>query len=343
MTGAGGWSVNFRNKTSLLDPLGQRILNTPSDYVPTLNSAMEFYAPEEKDRAVGIFNDCIKGIPFNTTIKMLTYDKKEFWARAVGEPLLDENGAVIGVHGVFQDIDVEKLKELSLEKSLTVIATQNSRLFNFAHIVSHNLRSHSSNLQLTIELLNSVDSEEEEQELKESLVQISESLNATINHLNEIVSVQSKADDEKTEVVFDEVLRHVKSSISRLITDTDTEIYSEFTEVPSIHYIPAYMESIVLNLISNAIKYKHPDRKPVIDIFTFIEGETHCMVVKDNGLGIDLNKFGDKIFNMYQTFHCNKDAVGIGLFITKNQVEALGGTITIESDVDIGTTFKIIF
>lgn len=343
MTGAGGWEVNFRDKTSLLDPLGQRILRTPPDFVPTLNSAMEFYAPEEKERAALIFNDCTKGIPFNTTIKMITYNKKEFWAKAIGEPLFDENGAVIGVHGVFQDIDVEKLKELSLEKSLKVIATQNSRLFNFAHIVSHNLRSHSSNLQLTIELLNSVESEKEEQELKESLLQISESLNATIVHLNEIVSVQSKADDEKSEVVFEEVLRLVKSSISRMIQDTGAEIYSDFTEVPSIHYIPAYMESIVLNLISNSIKYKHPDRRPVIDIFTFQEGETNYMIVKDNGRGIDLDTFGDKIFNMYQTFHFNKDAVGVGLFITKNQVEALGGTITIESDVDIGTTIKIKF
>ncbi len=139
----------------------------------------------------------VLGVPFNTTIKMLTYDKKEFWAKAFGKPLYDENETVIGLHVVFQDIDVEKLKELSLERSLKVIASQNSRLFNFAHIVSHNLRSHSSNLKLTIQLLNSIHSESEEKELKGSLVDISASLNDTISHLNEIVSVQSKAHQEK--------------------------------------------------------------------------------------------------------------------------------------------------
>ncbi len=66
-------------------------------------------------------------------------------------------------------------------------------------------------------------------------------------------------------------------------------------------------------------------------------------MVKDNGRGVDLEKYGDKVFNMYQTFHLNKDAVGIGLFMTKNQVETLQGTISIESTVDKGTVIKIKF
>jgi signal transduction histidine kinase len=103
------------------------------------------------------------------------------------------------------------------------------------------------------------------------------------------------------------------------------------------------MESIMLNLLSNAIKYKHPDRIAEIQICTFIEDDRPCLLVKDNGMGIDLDKNGQKIFNIYQTFHYNKDAVGVGLFITKNQIESLGGTIEIKSEVDIGTTFIIKF
>ena len=103
------------------------------------------------------------------------------------------------------------------------------------------------------------------------------------------------------------------------------------------------MESILMNLISNAIKYRHPDRKPVIDLYTYMEGGKPCLMVKDNGLGINLKKYGNKIFNMYQTFHDREDAVGIGLFIVKNQVEMLQGTIEVESTVDLGTTFIIRF
>jgi light-regulated signal transduction histidine kinase (bacteriophytochrome) len=343
LTGAGCWSVNFRDKVSFLDPQGQKILNTPTGFKATPKTSLGFYADEDKEKAQKLFFECSTGIPFSTTIKMLTYDKKEFWAKASGEPLRDEKNAVIGIRGVFQDIDTEKLKELSLEKSIKVIASQNSRLFNFAHIVSHNLRSHSSNLQLTLQLLKTINSEKEEKELKQSLFDISESLNNTICHLNEIVSVQSQALQGKSEIFFEEILRNVKNSINRLILDTGTEIYSDFSEIPSIMYISAYMESILLNLITNSIKYKHPDRTPVIDIFTVKENNSDYLIVKDNGRGIDLESNKDKVFNMYQTFHRNEDAVGIGLFITKNQVETLQGTISIESTVDLSTTIKIKF
>jgi signal transduction histidine kinase len=63
--------------------------------------------------------------------------------------------------------------------------------------------------------------------------------------------------------------------------------------------------------------------------------------IKDNGLGIDLEKFGDKLFQMYKTFHYNEDAIGIGLFITKNHIESLGGKVTVDSEVDVGTAFSI--
>lgn len=344
MTGAGSWNINYKEKTSLLDPLGRLILNTPQDYSPNPKNAMKFYPLDEVVRAQEIVNHCMEGNSFDTTIRMLTYDKKEFWVRAVGEPLVDELNNIIGIRGVFQDINTEKLKELSLEKSVDVIASQNSRLFNFAHIVSHNLRSHSSNLQLTVELLNSPNnSEVEEKELKESLFSISESLNTTIIHLNEIVSVQSKADDQKSEVVFETILKTVKDSIQRIIIENNATILSDFSEVSSISYIPAYMQSILLNLVSNAIKYKHPDRNAIIEIKTFSEEGKQFLTVKDNGLGIDLKKFRHKLFNMYQTFHRNQDAVGIGLFITKNQVEALQGSISADSIVNEGTTFKIKF
>jgi signal transduction histidine kinase len=65
--------------------------------------------------------------------------------------------------------------------------------------------------------------------------------------------------------------------------------------------------------------------------------------ISDNGRGIDLNQYGDKMFGMYKTFHSNPDAKGIGLFITKNQVETMGGSISVTSTVNIGTTFKIKF
>ena len=343
LTAAGGYNINFLKKESFLDPEARKILNIPEGYRASLKTALEFYAPESQEQAATIFYECSQGKEFSTTLKMLTYDKNEFWARAVGKPIYDNNNNVIGLQGIFQDINLEKLKELSLEKSIKVIESQNSRLFNFAHIVSHNLRSHASNLQLTLELLSQIDNKEEEEELKSSLKQISGSLNDTISHLNEIVAVQSKVHNDQSEVSFEDTLGRIKNSINQIVVNTNTEIYSDFSELPSIQYIPAYLESILLNLITNAIKYRHPDRSPVVDIYTYLEDKKKFLMIKDNGSGMDLERYGDKVFNMYKTFHHNEDAVGIGLFITKNQVEALQGTISVESIVGQGSTFKIKF
>jgi len=346
LTAAGGWYVNFVEKASFLDPAARRILNTPADYKVSLYALIEFY-PEgpHREKAIETFLSCSEGIPFNTTVKMITYDGKEFWVRASGRPIYDDKQVIIGLQGVFQDINEEKLKELSLEKSIRVIESQNSKLLNFAHIVSHNLRSHASNLQLTLELLKTMKSNgecSEETELKASLHEISTSLNETIIHLNEIVSIQNSASSAKTMVSFQSVYARVCHALSYAIHTTDTEILDDFSEFPEIEYIEAYLESIIINLLSNAIKYRHPERNPEIQIGTFLEDGKPCLMVRDNGLGIDLALFGNKIFNIYQTFHHNQDAVGVGLFMTKNQVEALGGSISVRSEVGVGTTFKIV-
>ena len=340
LTASGGWRVNFKEKTSFLDTEARRILKTPKEFVPSLRNAMEFFAPEHQDLAAKTFYDCGNGKSFSIVIKMMTYNKQSFWAKAIGTPIYSSTHEIIGIQGVFQDINEEKLKELNLEKSLRTIESQNSRMFNFAYIISHNLRSHASNLNLTMELLKDA-SPEDEGDLKDNLFKISESLNNTVEHLNEIVSAQNKSLKEK--VHFSEILKSVLNSLYLRIRESEADVFSEFSEVPSIEYIPFYMESILMNLISNAIKYRHPDRKPVIDLYTYMEGGKPCLMVKDNGLGINLKKYGNKIFNMYQTFHDREDAVGIGLFIVKNQVEMLQGTIEVESTVDLGTTFIIRF
>jgi signal transduction histidine kinase len=110
-----------------------------------------------------------------------------------------------------------------------------------------------------------------------------------------------------------------------------------------ITYISEYLESILLNLITNAIRYRQKGRKPVIFIQTYQENGSNFLEVSDNGMGIDLDQYGDKMFGMYKTFHRHPEAKGIGLFITKNQVEAMGGNISVTSTVNIGTTFKIKF
>lgn len=343
LTGSGGWSVNFKEKKSFLDPEGKRILETPEDFHPSLRSALDFYAEEHKEKATALFMECSEGHPFSTTLKMQTYNKKQFWARASGRPIYNDANEVIGIQGVFQDITNDKQRELELLRSMKIIESQNTKLNNFANIITHSLRSHASNLQMVLELLKTADSELEREEISQGLFEISENISTTIGHLSELGSIQAKAKEPTETVYFEQVLEDVKKKVHITLTDTRTEIFTDFSEVPSIKYIPSYMESILVNLITNGMKYRHPDRSPVIEIYSYYENDNPCLMVKDNGLGIDLDKYGNRLFNIYQTFHPNKDAEGVGLFLIKNKVESLQGTISVQSEVGKGSTFTIRF
>jgi len=345
MTSTGSWFVDFENKKSHWDLQTKRILEYPDDFVPSLKMAPDLYAEEHQQLAADAFLNCaMTGKSFNIEIKMVTANKKVFWARAIGKPVYGNKNMVVGIRGVFQDIDDHKLKEINLQKTSDVIASQNSRLFNFAHIVSHNLRSHSSNLALIVQLIEETQDKDEKLSLLSNVSDISDSLNMTISHLNEVVTIQTNTNKHKEKISFQTILNQVSNSIGSIIRINKASIKSDFSEVENIEYIPAYLESILLNLLTNAIKYKHSDRDPEIEIRTYLNEDKRIVFeLKDNGAGIDLEKFGDKLFGMYKTFHYNTDAVGIGLFITKNQIEALNGEIQVESEVGVGTKFVITF
>lgn len=242
-----------------------------------------------------------------------------------------------------QDIDAQKHRELAFQASINLIDDQNKRLQNFAHIVSHNLRSYSNNLALTLSLMEMEKEQAEMSQAIANLAKISQSFKETLEHLNEIMAAQAEDKSVKINLKFDTVLNSAISALKTEIDLSKADIHSDFSKCEELLYIPAYLESILLNLLSNAIKYRKPDLAPKITIYTEKINGKPVLTISDNGLGIDLKKYGHKLFGMYKTFHHHPDAKGIGLYITKNQVESLGGKITVESKVNEGATFKVYF
>src|SRR5690606_26281901 len=120
-------------------------------------------------------------------------------------------------------------------------------------------------------------------------------------------------------------------------------ITTDFSDVRSIVTVKPYLDSILYNLISNAIKYRHPERKPDIHVKAEkVDGEI-CISIQDNGLGIDTALFQEKLSTLYSRFHVHVEGKGIGLYLVKTQVTAIGGRIEIDSQVDVGTTFRVYF
>ena len=343
LTGSGGWSVDFIGKRTFLDDQARFILDIPADYRPSLNKSIEFYPEKFREKARAFYNKCAGGKSTSATMRMVTYDGDEFWARVIGEPVLNEQQEVIGIRGVFQNIQEEKLRELELMRSLRALESQNTKLTDFSNVITHSLRSHASNLKFTVDLLKDSKDKAEEEELTSALDDITESINTTIGHLSELGAIQSKSMESQDLVVFEKILDRVQNKLSLSIQDSGAEILSDFSEVPHVQYIRSFMESIFINMISNALKYRHPDRNPVIEIYSFKEADDYYLMFKDNGQGIDLEKYGNRLFNIYQTFHDNKDALGVGLFLLKKKIESLHGSISVQSEVGKGTQFVIRF
>ncbi|MGJ8733078.1 MAG: PAS domain-containing sensor histidine kinase [Cellulophaga sp.] len=248
-------------------------------------------------------------------------------------------------HFISQVVDITSRIEAEnkVKAVLKITADQNESLTNFAHIVSHNLRSHSTNLSmLTGFLINETDPEERAN-LINMLNESSDSLDETITHLNEVVSVKLNVLGKLEGVRLLETFDSVRKSIIALLNENDVILNIRIPKEYLVNAVPAYLESILLNLLTNSIKYSSPKRRLVVDIKAKRERDKIKLTFSDNGLGIDMKRHKDKIFGMYKTFHKHKKSKGIGLFITKSQIEAMNGKIEVESSVDIGTTFTLYF
>jgi signal transduction histidine kinase len=159
----------------------------------------------------------------------------------------------------------------------------------------------------------------------------------------ETLKVKTDTDIPRVEIRFKEVFDKVIQSLEGELIQQSASITFDFNDAPKIYYSKAYLESIFQNLLTNALKYSSPKRKPEIKVITATVETGIELRVQDNGLGIDMQRHGSKLFGLHKTFHVHQDAKGVGLFLVKTQVEALGGSISAESEVDQGTTFIIQF
>ncbi|NJM93813.1 MAG: HAMP domain-containing histidine kinase [Cytophagales bacterium] len=173
---------------------------------------------------------------------------------------------------------------------------------------------------------------------------VTQRLSETISNLTEIVRINDESRELTAEhLLLAEVVEHIVNSLVISVEKSEAQITHDFSACPGLNYPRVYLESILLNLLTNALKYRAMERRPQIHLKSWKQDKFVVLSCTDNGLGIDLDKHGKKIFGLNQTFHPNPDARGVGLFITKNQIEALGGKIEVTSQVGLGTTFTIYF
>ncbi len=236
----------------------------------------------------------------------------------------------------------ENLEEEVRKRTLELVQN-NEQLEQFAFLSAHNLRAPVARILGLGNLLKLFPAHTPEREdVVEKLVATTSELDEVVRDLNAILEVNKHHALTFEEIDLHLPLNKVLEQLDKEMRKTGATVHTDFSKLPALRTHGPYLESIFFNLISNAIKYRHSNRKPSIEIASYLSGKNAVITVSDNGLGIDMNQFKDKVFTLYSRFHTHGKGKGLGLYLIKNQVLALGGTINLISQVNQGSTFEIV-
>ncbi len=344
--------VNAERNIQLVNKQAEKLFGYTAEEL--INKPVEILIPKHFSEEHVLHRD---GFFDNPSVKTMGGTEKELFARNKAgleipiqislSPLQTEEGLLISA--AIRDITIQKSAKLKiinakndLEKLAQKLIIQNTQLADFAQITSHNLRAPVSNLNALLGFYNDSD-EEEKAILVKKFQMVTNHLTTTLNTLVEAIKVRSDHEKEREDIKFDDVLKSTTEILAGEIIETKAIIKTDFSKVQIINYNKIYLESIFLNLLSNTLRYRSKDRIPEIYIESAINNSQVVLKISDNGLGINLDRHGHKIFGLNQVFHRHPDAKGIGLYMTKTQIEAMGGTIAVSSKVNEGTTFTIQF
>jgi PAS domain S-box-containing protein len=242
--------------------------------------------------------------------------------------------------------DITEKKKIEEEQKVLTgeLLRNNQDLQQFSFITSHNLRAPVANLISLLSLFNRDNPADDfNAVLVEKFEEATLQLNSTLNDLVNVLVIKSNNNIDRQVLRFSEVFKTVKLNIENLLLEQNGIIETDFSEVDEIEYNKIHIDSIFLNLISNAIRYRSTQRSPHIKIRSYRQDHWVVVSFEDNGLGMDLKRYGDRLFGLYQRFHVAREGKGLGLYMTKSQVMAMGGKIEVESEPEKGTIFKVFF
>lgn len=295
------------------------------------------------DKRREVFNQVIStGIDSEWVDEHKTSDGSSVFVYRRYHPFLSpDNQQFVMGYGI--DVTELKVKERELNSMVMELNSRYNELMQFNYIVSHNLRAPIANIIGLSRMINMPNVTEKDK------TQIIDYINASVVKMDDMVkdlaiilSSRTALNAKRENVDLQKLLSSITGTLDMQIRESKAVLNIQLEEnAKSIFTIRSYLESILYNLVSNAIKYKSEHRPPMIRITSNTEGDYLVLRVMDNGRGIDLNKQGEYVFGLYKRFHHDVEGKGLGLHMTKSQVETIGGTIEIESAVEQGTTFTI--
>ena len=297
-----------------------------------------------KNEYVEMLHRALSGESINIETAYPVLDGSINWYKVRMNAVYTPEENIIGIIVSAENITAGKLARIDRDRMIKDLIQRNKEHEQFAYIVSHNLRGPLANILGYISLIEEEDNTKEDAEEYLQLLSASANkLDETIRDLSRLLQLKKDSNEVKEWVSFSQIAEDVKIGVRNIIDDHKIVFDTDFSEADEMFTFKIYLYSIFYNLISNSIKYKNPDRKKnIIKIRSYKKGNKIKLIFRDNGIGIDLEKNKEFVFGLYKRFHPQVSAgKGVGLCMTKMQVEALGGNIDIKSKVNSGTQFVI--
>jgi len=341
----GGWEYDLINNDYHLSEVVKNIYKISDEFINELNhknntaKLLDFYKEGESQEKITFhLSNLVKHqIPFDDEFEFISANGVEKWIRVIGKPVISD-GKVAKIYGSMSDITEQKNNFLQINKLLELTHFQNQKLKEYTYLTSHNLRLPIVNL---ISLCSLMKDDDEKEKYIDMIDRSAHKLNDTMKIMHDILVIeQGKEADVKESVNIElavlrnyELIAHLFRSEIDFTTEIDSSLF--------VSVIPAYFDSILNNMITNALKYKKTNSKAVIKITAEIENDFALIKISDQGLGLDMKIIKNKLFKLNNRFHKHIEGKGIGLFYSKSQIDAMGGKVEVESEVGVGSTFSI--
>lgn len=238
----------------------------------------------------------------------------------------------------------ERDQKRKLEEYAVALERSNKDLEEFAYICAHDMKSPVSSLRGLLDMMEQKEAVKEQHKRVFDMARRSvEQMQKTITTLNDILAFKKTFTQQSEEVRFDEVLDAVKNILLPAIRESGAGIRADFSRCPTIGFSRVQLQSVIQNLVANSIKYAKEGEAPAIEMATRVEDGYVVLEVRDQGIGMDLDLYGNKLFHLFNRFHTNKEGSGVGLYLVRSIVEYYKGKIVVDSEVDKGTIFKLYF
>ncbi len=274
---------------------------------------------------------------------------KEAYLECSGIPIIENDKLVLAIM-TFKDVTERKKAHLDILESNSNLLNKNEQLEkinqlheNLLYIIAHDLRNPIGNMYLMFNMLKDERNVEERANLLELLKEMVKRQENIVLGLVELLQVQSAEKILPSEIFLNDVMEDILAENDAFLVDCGAEVNIDFSAAPALKHIPSFVESIMRNLVNNSIKYRNMDEKLVLNITSMNKGEYLLVVVEDNGIGIDLVKHNNHLFQPFKRYTRQSEGTGMGLYLIRNLIRKNGGCIDLESTLGAGTKVMCYF